>query len=237
MPEIQVPCSREVTYKVPRSQEVKYELKSISQRESVDLKMSEDSAVKLKPFSGKEEEWVFWAPMFLARADAKGYRRIAEGDETAPYDSEVIVANSRKIKLKQLNKTGYLELMALMSRAKVAFMLVRKSCTAGLPNGSLFEAWKNLKARYEPVDVETVQDVIEKYNECQLEDNEDPEEWVTQKDEICLRLQIDFGKKDYEDKDFKAAVVHSLPEAYHSKKIMLKAKYKTMHIQDIITML
>ena len=38
--------------------------------------MSEDTAVKLKPFSGKEDEWVYWAPMFLARAEAKGYREI-----------------------------------------------------------------------------------------------------------------------------------------------------------------
>ena len=124
--------------------------------------MSEESAVKLKPFSGKEEEWVYWAPMFLARADAKGYRGILEGEEEAPGDNESIVASARKLKLRQLNKTGYSELMALMSRAKVAFMLVRKSCTTGLPHGSLFEAWKNLKARYEPVDVETVQEVIEK---------------------------------------------------------------------------
>ena len=40
--------------------------------------MSEESAVKLKPFSGKEEEWVYSAPMFLARADAKGYRGIVD---------------------------------------------------------------------------------------------------------------------------------------------------------------
>ena len=86
-------------------------------------------------------------------------------------------------------------------------------------------------------DVETVQEVIEKYNECQLEDNEDPEEWVTRKDEIHLHLQIDFGKKDYEDDDFKAALVHSLPEPYHAEKILLKDKYKSMHIQDIITLL
>ena len=35
--------------------------------------MSEESAVKLKPFSGKEEEWVYWAPMFLSHANTKGY--------------------------------------------------------------------------------------------------------------------------------------------------------------------
>ena len=103
---------------------------------AVCFKMSEESAVKLKPFSGKEDEWVYWAPMFLARANAKGYRGIAEGEDEVPNDDEVLDprTESHKIKLKQLNKTGYSELMALMSRAKVAFMLVRKSRTTGLPN-------------------------------------------------------------------------------------------------------
>ena len=107
-----------------------------------------------------------------------------------------------------------------MCNAKVAFMLVRKSRTTGLPNGSLFEAWKNCKSRYEPKYVETAQEVIEKYNECKLEENEDPEEWITRKVEICLQLQIAYGKQDYEDDDFKAAIVHSLPELYHAEKIL-----------------
>ena len=46
--------------------------------------MSEESAVKLKPFSGKEDEWFYWAPVFLARADAKVYLGITEGDESVP---------------------------------------------------------------------------------------------------------------------------------------------------------
>ena len=75
--------------------------------------------------------------------------------------------------MKKLNKTRYLELMALMCNAKVAFLLVQKSRTTGLPNASLFEAWKKLKAQYEPKDVETAQEVIEQYNECKLEGNKD----------------------------------------------------------------
>lgn len=79
-------------------------------------------------------------------------------------------------------------LMALMSCAKVIFVLVHKLYTA---------PWKNLKARFELVDIETIQDVIKKYNECPLEENENPGDWVMQKNEIHLRLQIDFDKKDY----------------------------------------
>ena len=72
--------------------------------------MSEESAVKLKPFSGKKEEWVYWAPMFLARADAKGYQGIIDD---VPNNNDVLDprANAYRIKLKQLNKTGYSELV------------------------------------------------------------------------------------------------------------------------------
>eukprot|EP00977_Amphora_coffeiformis_P004693 scaffold1006_cov145-Amphora_coffeaeformis.AAC.1 len=65
--------------------------------------------------------------------------------------------------------------MALMTKAKVAFLLVKKSCNTGLPNGSLFEAWKALKEQYEPQGVESVQDVIRQYQDCTLNANEDPE--------------------------------------------------------------
>ena len=50
-------------------------------------------------------------------------------------------------------------------------------------------------------------------------------------------MQIDYGKRDYGDDDFKAAIVHSLPEPYHAEKILLKDKYKTMDLQDMITIL
>ena len=56
--------------------------------------MSDNSAVRLKTFSGKEEDWETWAPQFLARAEAKGYRGIAEGEETPPNNSEVLDPNS-----------------------------------------------------------------------------------------------------------------------------------------------
>ena len=47
-------------------------------------------------------------PDVLARADAKGYRGIAEGEDEVPNDNEVLDprTESHKIKLKQLNKTS-----------------------------------------------------------------------------------------------------------------------------------
>ena len=85
--------------------------------------MSEDTAVKLKPFSGKEDKWVYWAPMFLACAEAKGYWEIADGTVAVPSDATATIDDPARLKLKQLNMTGYSELMALMSKSKVALHL------------------------------------------------------------------------------------------------------------------
>ena len=203
--------------------------------------MSEDSAVKLKPFSGKEDDWVYWSPQFEARAEAKGYRVLLDATETAPNDDEVLdpTSEANKIKLRKLNKQGYSELMSLMSgsKAKVAFLLVKKARTAGLPNGSLYQAWVNLKERYQPKGVDSAEQVLREYNECYLGKREDPEEWIARKDELRMRLQIDYGKKDYDDDDFKAAIIYKLPEEYHSEKTVLRDKYKSMSVAQITIML
>ena len=97
--------------------------------------MSEDTAVKLKPFSGKEDEWVYWAPMFLACAEAKGYHEIADGTVAVPSKAAAAaeIQDPARLKLKQLNKTGYCELMALMSKSKVAFMMVARLARLNYP--------------------------------------------------------------------------------------------------------
>ena len=57
------------------------------------------------------------------------------------------------------------------------------------------------------------------------------------KDEIRMRLQIEYGKKDYEDNDFKASVVYDLPEEYQAQKAILKDKYKSMALKQMVSML
>ncbi len=42
------------------------------------IKMTEDS-IKIIKFSGKQEDYTYWAEKFLARASIKGYDEILEG--------------------------------------------------------------------------------------------------------------------------------------------------------------
>ena len=85
--------------------------------------------------------------------------------------------------------------------------------------------------------IKSVQEVIKKYNECTLGKNDNPEEWIAKKDEIRMRLQIEYGKKDYEDNDFKVSVVYDLPEEYQAQKAILKDKYKSMALKQMVLML
>ena len=111
---------------------------------------------------------------------------ISEGDKTAPNDGDALdpVADLARIERRRLNKTGCSESMALCANAKRTFLLVKKAHTTELPNGSLFEAWKNLKVRCEPTGIASAEDTIDEHRDCKLEPNQDPEEWIATKDEI-----------------------------------------------------
>ena len=187
--------------------------------------MSEEtSSYRMKPFSGKEEDWVYWETLFLARAEYKGYRTVADGTEAAPSDASVLVVgtNDAEIKLRNANRAGFSELMSFCTGAKVAFSIVRQSKTNDLPKGCLKTAWAALCERYEPTGAEDAEEIVEEYRECKLKKNEDPEEWLAKKNEIRLRLKIDFQKKDYEDPDFMRTVLFELPEEYTAIATTLK---------------
>ena len=54
--------------------------------------------------------------------------------------------------------------------------------------------------------------VLNKYNKSQLEENQDLEECITQNDEICLHLQIDYKKRQQRWR-FQVVILHSLSES------------------------
>ena len=80
--------------------------------------MSEDSAVKLKSFTRNEDKWVYWAPIILARTEAKEYQEIVDRSVAVPSNATLTANNLAILKLKKLNKTGYSELMAILSKLK-----------------------------------------------------------------------------------------------------------------------
>lgn len=99
---------------------------------------------------------------------------VLNGTEQVPKDTERLDAAKEadlpKIKARQMNRYGYSELMTLCTndKNKVAFLIVKKSRSADLPNGCLKTAWESLKKRYDTMEIEDVQEVIKAYTDCVL---------------------------------------------------------------------
>ena len=49
---------------------------------------SEDKAIRVIAFSGKQIDWTVWEEKFLAKANLKGYKKILLGNEIAPKDGD-----------------------------------------------------------------------------------------------------------------------------------------------------
>ena len=49
---------------------------------------SEDKAIRVIAFNGKQVDWIVWEEKFLAKANIKGYKKILLGKEIAPIDEE-----------------------------------------------------------------------------------------------------------------------------------------------------
>eukprot|EP00428_Durinskia_dybowskii_P019457 CAMPEP_0170210852 /NCGR_PEP_ID=MMETSP0116_2-20130129/5036_1 /TAXON_ID=400756 /ORGANISM="Durinskia baltica, Strain CSIRO CS-38" /LENGTH=76 /DNA_ID=CAMNT_0010461375 /DNA_START=100 /DNA_END=326 /DNA_ORIENTATION=- len=48
-----------------------------------------EKAIRIEPFSGKQEDWQVWSEQFLARARRKGYKDILKGKISVPTDEEL----------------------------------------------------------------------------------------------------------------------------------------------------
>lgn len=197
--------------------------------------MSEETSNwKIAKFTGKDEDWEYWQHQFISRAVAKGYDGILDGTDHVPNHDETLEktneADKEKLKLRELNKQGYSELVALCTGARVPFLMVKKAKSVRLPKGDLQLAWQNLMDRFESSEKADVADVIQEYNDCKMEKGEDPEEWIAKKDTIRLRLQLEYGLKDYTDEMFLNSIIHGLPEEYYATKAVLQKEMQTLLI-------
>ena len=107
---------------------------------------TDDKAIRVLSFSGKQAEWAIWSEKFLARARRKGYRSILLGNEQLPSDSEDVSKDKKKQKLRNLNELAYEDLILSIdgssNSGRVAFQIVRNCKTDELKEGDSSLAWK-----------------------------------------------------------------------------------------------
>ena len=177
-----------------------------------------EKMIRIIPFSGKEEDWRMWSRKFLARAKMREYKEILTGSEKAPAASLVIDESTdagKKQKLNKIaNKKAYNDLL-LSCKDEISFGAVDEATTTSLPDGDAYQAWMNLKARFEAETPATKIQLKKEFGDSKLEDSTtDPDEWIADLERIRQRLKS--LKSEISDEDLMIHILNNLPEEYEN---------------------
>ena len=119
-----------------------------------------ETSIRVITFSGKKLDWSTWEEKFLAKSKRRGYKELLLGKNkiAIPKSSEILDETKdddlKKIKIGELNESGYTDLILSMdtetSAGKIAFNIVRNSKTKDYEDGNITVAWTSLKRKYSP---------------------------------------------------------------------------------------
>ena len=192
-----------------------------------------EKSIKILTFSGKKEDWTMWSDKFMAKASMKEYDGILDGSIIITDDDSTTMTTAQKEtleKAKKLNKTAYNELI-LACTDKISFGIVKGAKTKKLPKGDAKEAWNRLKVRFEPNTGTELLTLNKSYMSLELSDvKEDPEEFITQLDELRARMAEEPFNEVITDKSFMLHVLNSLSIEYESA--VQQRLLKKLNIKD-----
>ena len=177
---------------------------------------TDDKAIRVLSFSGKQAEWAIWSEKFLARARRKGYRSILLGNEQLPSDSEDVSKDKKKQKLRNLNELAYEDLILSIDGSsdsgRVAFQIVRNCKTDELKEGDSSLAWKKLSDKFEPKIAPNRLKLKNEFYTSKLKGKDNPDTWIASLEDIRFRLEA-LGSKISEE-DLMEHVLNNLPKDY-----------------------
>ena len=205
-----------------------------------------ESSIKVILFSGKKNEYDAWKEKFLARAKRRGIKEYYFKDaKEIPKSSEKLSTgtDAGKIRLQQGNITAYEELILSINtetkEGRVAFRLVKGCKTKDYEDGLASMAWKRLEAKYASKTAPTLVKLMKQFANCRLKDKEhDPDEWITELEELQARIEEMSPIKTDEKKlelDLMIHVLNSLPEEYENQVEQLEDKLdkNTLDLEQI----
>jgi gag-polypeptide of LTR copia-type len=159
--------------------------------------MTDLSTIRVIPFCGKSDEWTIWSEKFLAKAKRYGFKdvlirklSIPKADEE--FDEDSVTGKKMKNAI-EVSKLAYTELFLSIdvktSFGKVAFNIVRGCKSKDYPDGNATTAWEKLKNKYEPTSAPSMVKLDKQFRDSSLKKGKDPEVWITQLEDISVRLE------------------------------------------------
>jgi len=110
---------------------------------------SNNKAIRVISFNGKQSDWAIWEEKFLARARRRGYKDLILGKTAIPADSATIdtttPAGKEQARIKKLNEVAFEELILSIDTkegtGKTVFQLIKGCKTTDLKDGDSKLAW------------------------------------------------------------------------------------------------
>jgi gag-polypeptide of LTR copia-type/Zinc knuckle len=188
------------------------------------------STIRVIPFCGKADEWPIWNEKFMAKAKRYGFKDVLTGKLSIPKADEAIDKDSdmgkKMLNAIELNEVAYTELLLSIdvktSNGKIAFNIVKGCKSKDHPGGNAAIAWDKLKNKYKPMSAPSMVKLDKQFRDSVLKKGEDPEVWITQLEDICVRLK-DMGS-GISERQFMIHVLNNLTADYDLQVALLERR-------------
>ena len=205
--------------------------------------MTDLSAIRVIPFSGKCDEWPSWSEKFLAKAKRFGFKDVLLGKVMIPKSTEEFDEESddgkKKARVIELNEIAYTELILSIdvknSSGKIAFNLVKGCKSKDYIDGNAALAWERLRNKFEPISAPSMVKLEKQFRQLALQKNQDPEVWLTELEDLRMKLE-DMGSS-MSDNQFMIHILNNLTSDYELQLALMERrigdKEKPLTIDEI----
>ena len=223
--------------------------------------MSDDKAIRVIAFSGKQVDWTVWEEKFMAKANSKGYRKVLLGTQIVPKDDDNFDETTAEGKIlkkaRDANELAYTDLILSIdgstANGRVAFNLVRLSKTKDLTYGDARMAWSRLQNKFATKSAPSLMALKKEFTNSRLsKKSEDPDVWMSTLED--LRIKMESQGSNMTDVDFMIHILNNLPSVYEVSQAKLEdrlndeidpltieeirtelnLKYQRMHLKKVV---
>jgi hypothetical protein len=143
------------------------------------------------------------------------------------------------LRILDLNEMAFTELVLSIdvssSSGKIAFGIVKSCKTKDYEDVHASLACEKLKKKYDPVSAPSLVEIERLFRECKLGEDEDPETWITNLEDLRLKLKV-MGSFTT-DNQFMVQVLNSLTNDYKLQMLLLEkrigSKEKPLFIDEL----
>jgi gag-polypeptide of LTR copia-type len=187
------------------------------------LTKDSERAIRTIVWDGKQNSYLIWSEKFMANAKRRGYKEVMTGNLKVPKADKVLdeddTDDAKEIKVRDMKDLGYVDLILSMSDTEVggiALSYIKNAKTDALPDGDLQRAWEALEKKYFSKTSPVANALSKKFQDLKHKKGSDPDIWITQLEDIKIRLDSIGKAYEMPDEQFMAHVINNVSKVYES---------------------